>query len=157
MASHRSVPAFIARLGPTSRPTWAAQQICLISRSGSLNAMYSSQRAMTTGTSSRQEERILARASSRPATASAGRLPLNYLAARIRNATTDAQQKETVVVEKEADAQTQEKLPAEPKPKIKLGEVRRLMQLAKPEKKTIAIAVGLVSRWLACSDTVTAY
>lgn len=29
--------------------------------------------------------------------------------------------------------------------KIKLGEVRRLAQLAKPERKTIAIAIGLVS------------
>lgn len=29
--------------------------------------------------------------------------------------------------------------------KIKLGEVRRLMVLAKPEQKTIALAIGLVS------------
>lgn len=29
--------------------------------------------------------------------------------------------------------------------KIKLGEIRRLMVLAKPEQKTIALAIGLVS------------
>jgi hypothetical protein len=33
----------------------------------------------------------------------------------------------------------------EPKEKIQMGEVRRLMVLAKPERKTIAIAMGLVS------------
>lgn len=35
--------------------------------------------------------------------------------------------------------------PKEPKEKIQMGEVRRLMVLAKPERKTIAIAMGLVS------------
>lgn len=44
-------------------------------------------------------------------------------------------------VEQEEDDDAGRKKPAE---KIKLGEVRRLMVLAKPERKTIAVAIGLV-------------
>lgn len=42
----------------------------------------------------------------------------------------------------EEESDNGRKAPAE---KIKLGEVRRLMVLARPERKTIGIAIGLVS------------
>lgn len=80
------------------------------------------------------------------------------MTARIRHASTEAIQKEPVVVEKDAQATKQQPdqetlLTTEQKPKIKLGEVRRLMQLAKPEKKTIGIAVGLVSNMSATTSS----
>ncbi|GAA6002580.1 hypothetical protein JCM10207_007575 [Rhodosporidiobolus poonsookiae] len=81
--------------------------------------------------------------------------PFTPLVARIRAASTDAPARG----EKEAPTETAVKESAPPKEseveqvkeKIKLGEVRRLAQLAKPERKTIGIAIGL----LCVSSTVS--
>ncbi|CEQ38772.1 SPOSA6832_00236, partial [Sporobolomyces salmonicolor] len=89
-----------------------------------------------------------------PATAS---LPLANLSARIRTAqrcaTTDAKapasQEASTVRQAATDVNGEEVEPV--KEQIKLGEVRRLMVLAKPERKTIGIAIGL----LCVSSTVS--
>ncbi|SCV68519.1 BQ2448_640 [Microbotryum intermedium] len=84
-------------------------------------------------------------------------LPLRSLVQRIRYASTSSNHPESTLKptmtatsnkhkdpldEDEAGPSDLVKKPAE---KIKIGEIRRLMVLAKPERKTIAIAVGLVS------------
>lgn len=73
-------------------------------------------------------------------------LPKAFLAARIRSrcASTEAG-KEVAAAAPKAQALVEEKEEDKASSKIKLGEVRRLAQLAKPERKTIAIAIGLVS------------
>jgi len=78
--------------------------------------------------------------------ASTSSLPRAYLAARIRSrsASTEAK-KEVEPVQKESEVVVEKEEGDKGSSKIKLGEVRRLMVLAKPEQKTIALAIGLVS------------
>ncbi|GAA5862327.1 hypothetical protein JCM1840_004146 [Sporobolomyces johnsonii] len=91
-----------------------------------------------------------------PATAS---LPLAHLSARIRTAqrcaSTDAKapasQEASPTAVKQAAPDVNGEEVEQAKEKIKLGEIRRLMVLAKPERKTIGIAIGL----LCVSSTVS--
>lgn len=87
--------------------------------------------------------------------ASTSRLPTVMLASRIRtrSASTEADKAErTTAVTASASGQHAAAetgkddvvKPQKLKEKVKMGEVRRLVELAKPERKTIGIAIGLV-------------
>lgn len=81
--------------------------------------------------------------------ASTSALPRAFLAARIRsrNASTQSDTAgETGKKVTEVAVEQDEGDKAKGDKKVKLGEIRRLMVLAKPESKTIAIAIGLVRR-----------
>ncbi|GAA5918067.1 hypothetical protein JCM6882_006225 [Rhodosporidiobolus microsporus] len=70
--------------------------------------------------------------------------PFAPLAARIRAASTDAKQAAAANEEADEDGKSV-------RDKIKMGEIRRLAELAKPERKTIGLAIGL----LCVSSTVS--
>ncbi|GAA5827146.1 hypothetical protein JCM11251_001141 [Rhodosporidiobolus azoricus] len=74
--------------------------------------------------------------------------PYAPLAARIRTASTNAKQAAARRENEEADEGADGKSIKE---KIKMGEIRRLAELAKPERKTIGLAIGL----LCVSSTVS--
>jgi len=99
--------------------------------------------------SSRLHSPISSTVSSSPSPSS---LPLRTLALRIRTASTTSSKSSSVVSEQEKQKRTiedeadkEDGVEGKKAEKIKMGEVKRLAILAKPERKTIGIAIGLVS------------